>query len=776
MVTRKYINIVYITIAFAAGVLLATFLPLSWKILICCTASAVLLTVLNKYYFWQKSSIYILLLFVMLGAIRQYAALENMLQAEQALANRELSVTGCVVKEPVPRTGYTDYVVRVNAGKVLVKVKNPPPDVQVGDRLAVVGYAKAFEAPSNPGQFDYLAYCRQQGIAASVFCQSVEIIPGESDVTMAPVRIIYQVKHTLQKILKDTLQDDNYQIVNGLIFGGSQGIEDGFKRDLQKTGIIHILSVSGFHVGLLVGGILLLARSMRMGRRATLGLSVAGLLVYSLMTGLQPCVLRSALMALFPLIGYCLGQKHNWTASLTASGLLLLILNPANLFMAGTQLSFAATWGILYLNPMLQRVFQRVPGPVRAALSVTLSAQISTLPFLVHYFNYLSLISILANLIIGPIITLIIILACFSIGAGLVFLPLAGVINTLTEQMLLVVKFLTWVIARAPFNTVNLQDFSVLTAVLWFTLLVFLGGMFQKPSLRCRAIWLFKRRKKQLVVAGLIFVTVVVWSGIFWPQDFLQVTFLDVGEGDAAVVLTPDQRVMVIDTGNADNFVLVPYLRSLGIDRIDLLVISHFHADHTGGISELLGEFPVKEILFPAGGDVGLALKTLNLIRQHGVKCVAAAAGDKAVFHRGVVIDFLGPLPDTVIASEANENNGSAVLRLSYGTVSYLFPGDIQKEAVDNYCAQYGSKLNSTVIKVPHHGSKGSYVKEFYDKVAPRFAIISVGPNYFGHPDQGLIDAITARKIHVFRTDDNGAVTASTDGRQIFVSGFRGED
>ncbi|GAB4263210.1 DNA internalization-related competence protein ComEC/Rec2 [Thermincola ferriacetica] len=799
------------TACFILGILTATYLPLPRGLLISGLILSTALVLFNKFFSWRKTSVYILLAFVFLGALRQHYALDRLATADRYLVNKNIEVCGMICEEPVVRENTTDYIFKINelkggnkdtekiSAKILVRLRNTPVPAtaaksrkirRYGEILCVRGVLESPPPPSNPGQFDYRSYCRQQGISGIMYPEKVTTVGmGRKTVAGVVTGGAIKIKEKLRDIALRSLPQQDYYVVDGLLFGGAGNLDGDFKTDLQKTGVIHVLSVSGFHVGLVMAGTQVLLRCLRIRKkRVHILVALAVLFLYTLMTGWRPSVLRAAVMACLPLVGSVLGRKSSWPVSLSAACMLLLMWNPANLFTTGAQLSFAATWGILYLTSPIKNLIGFMPAALRGSLAVIFAAQISTMPLLIYYFNYLPLFSVLANLLVVPLITLIILLACTSLTVGLLFLPGAVLLNTGTSCLLQVVRWIIWIVGRLPVAVYNIQSPRLWELVIWYGILVLLGALYWERLLYLRVLWIYKRNRRSAVTLALFLMCIFVWFGVILPAKRLNVTFLDVGEADCAVVIGPRRYVLVIDTGGSlglkksfdpGRTVLAPYLRSMGVQQVDLLVLSHFHRDHIGGIAGLAGEFTIKQVLVPGEWEDSEEVRQVfALLKRKHIPIINAGRLKQIVLEPGLQLRILGPPRKNFENTVSDVNNNSLVLKLTYGQVTYLFPGDIQQEAIDYYCseaAEAEGTLKATVLKVPHHGSKGSFDSRFYDKTRPHIAVVSVGPNYFGHPDRRVIEELKQRGAMVYRTDRTGAVTCLSDGKSIRVSAFRKE-
>jgi competence protein ComEC len=289
------------------------------------------------------------------------------------------------------------------------------------------------------------------------------------------------------------------------------------------------------------------------------------------------------------------------------------------------------------------------------------------------------------------------------------------------------------------------------------------------------------RRQWLLLIAALL--AVFIWAWAFWPrQPVLSVTFLDVRQGDSAFIRTPGGKTVLIDAGEGDrengfdagSHIVVPFLRHSGVRSLDLLVMTHPHEDHVGGMPAVLESVGARTVI-----DAGESTETpqhrdaLRLIKRQGSRFVVARRGQTAAFSDGVKIAVLNPDDGTVDDEETAINDHSVVLRITYGHASFLFDADAGNEAEDQMLRDCG-QIRSTVLKVGHHGSADATSALWLNGVQPRIAVISVGKrNPFGHPSHQTLQRLTDARARIFRTDRDGAVTITTDGQSMHVETAR---
>ena len=664
---------------------------------------------------------------------------------------------------------------------------------QVGDGIQLSGMLRDFHDYGNPGRMNVAMSQRAKGICAQATVSKYSLVlePRE-DYSLA--RLAENVRSRYAGYMSAVMPTQDAAAIFAMLFGGYEGIRPELLEAFTITGIVHILSVSGSHITLMAGTANIVGRLLHMPPRATAALAAVVILFYSLLAGAIPPVIRSAIMGILTLLALTIGRERDAQHILALTALGLLLYSPLWLFDISFQFSFGATAGLLYLAPVLREgLRKKLPVFVADSMAVTIGAQLSVLPVIAWYFNVLSLSSLLANLIIASIVEWIIVAGLL---AGLVasLLPVAGkMIFLLASVALGVVYELSRWVAALPGSQIYMPAFGWLGCGGYYTALGFLLAM-REPVFRLQVILLGKRLraicprslgKKELggtVLLGILLI-VLVWQNTAGKKE-MQVHFIDVGQGDGALVITPHGRAFMIDTGGVreggydiGRMVDVPYLWHYGIRELDYIFLTHAHDDHAAGVRGILAKMPVRAVCI---GHEGAAdyLKTFGRGEAGKVEKLLVPLKERESWELdGVKIEILySPELARVQKSQlqATGNEFSNLIRVSYGKASFLFTGDLV-QAQEEQALSSGVNVESTVLKVGHHGSRTSSSEAFLRGVRPRWAVISCGyNNSFGHPHKEVLERISAcTKAEILRTDQQGAIVFKTDGSKIKVETFR---
>jgi competence protein ComEC len=631
-----------------------------------------------------------------------------------------------------------------------------------GERVRIKGELTLPPGPRNPGGFNYRDYLTTQKISALVRLDSEKRIEKIGRLRVNPfLSLALHLRKRLIKTIEQTLPSLQGSVLKGILLGRREELPPSLRQAFINTGVTHVLAVSGLHVGLITAIFYLFFSALRFPNRARYLLTFLIVILYCLMTGCRPSVLRATIMFGTGLLALFIGRKQDLYTTLAFAALIILLINPLSLFNVGFQLSFIAVLSILYLYP---RIWPRVKFLSRypaGLIAVSLAAWIGVVPLIAYHFNYFTPVAILANLVVIPLVTVIVALGftstIFSFFSGLLA-QLASHANWL---------FLTLLIKAVNFfNYFPGAGIRIITPPISFIAIYYLGIV---------GLLNFKHSplvRKVVPIGALCLIALFVWGNIFTLQNnLLKVTILDVGQGDSIFIQFPDRKNMLIDGGSGRYDTLPSYLWDKRIRKIDYLISTHPHTDHLGGLIGVLSNFKVGEVMESGQEHTSATYKEfLEIMEEKKIPYRIARASQSLEGGRDIRIDILHPREELIRYGGSQLNNNSIVIKLTYGKTSFLFTADIEKEAEDLLIRKYGTRLHSTILKVPHQGSKTSSTLKFLKKVSPECAVISVGAhNPFGHPHSEVLKRYRNLRIKVYRTDKNGAVTITTDGKNYWV-------
>jgi competence protein ComEC len=666
------------------------------------------------------------------------------------------------------------------------------PEYGYGDALRVTG---KLETPQQLDDFDYKGYLESRGIYSTMLYPDIEVL--ETGRGFAPLGWVYSLKKSLSQSIAQIMPEPAASLAQGVVLGIRYNIPQEVKDAFARTGTAHLLAISGLHLSILAG--ILLSMGIRLfGKRRYIyiWLALGVIWLYAVITGLNPPVVRGAIMASLFLSAELLGRQRTAITSLAFAAAIMVAIDPPILWDAAFQLSFLGMAGLIFIAPPLMSLGRKlVTGTigekgagasiatiVTDSFSVTLAATIAVWPVVAHYFGIVSLVGPLATFLALPALPALIVLGAVGGIVGLVFLPVAQGIGWLAwlfaSYMLLIVKIL------APISAVEAEWVSPTLITVYYAVIAIAVWLVSSRRLLPQAAnWLKEGATRSTDLVGrlplkwvvpplLILAILATTAAATMPDDKLRVSFLDVGQGEAILIQKGSQQVLV-DGGPSPQLLAL----ELGVkmpfwDRtIELVVLTHPHADHITGLVEIIQRYRVERVLYPESDyDSPICREWLGLIGENNIRCTVAQAGQEIDLGGGVTMKVLNPPATPLSGTNSDINNNSVVLNLSAGEISFLLTGDIEREAEFGLIAG-GSDLSGTVLKVGHSGSKTSTTPDFLAAVNPAVAVISVGENNYGHPSGEVIVRLEAElgKEYVYRTDERGTIEFITDGERLWV-------
>jgi len=711
------------------------------------------------------------------------------------LFDQKCTVRGTIAEEPERGAAQTRFVLKLTevetdsalyrvSGQLLVRAKEVPIPATYGDLIVLRGQMRQPQPARNPGGFDYRAFLARQHIHATFFIGKAEqIVAVEPQIGHWTYEyLILPIRQAVRRAIQQNLSGAAAGLLQGMLLGEKRRIPEDVRATFRSTGLAHALVISGLHVGLVALFFFTAFKLCRLSDALTAAATIGVLALYALVTELQPPVVRASVMASIVLLGRMLGRSGDIYNGLGLAAWLILAVWPTSLFTLSFQLSFGATLAIVGLHGPICRLFpaawrreDRWVGKwIVAPLGVTLAAQLGTGPLIAYHFQHFAPISFVANLLVVPLLGLAVSLGLLSALSGWWCPLLATVFNAANYLVLQSLIYMVDCFADLPLASLATPRPDLVFLAFAAALCLLLAHLH---------ISLFARKGALFLI--LAYLNFAVWSHVLHPRQ-LEVTFLDVGQGDGIFLRFPNGKTMVVDGGirspRFDNGarVVLPYLRYRNIDRIDVVVASHPHNDHIGGLIALLETVEVGHYIDSGQVcDTWTAGRIRELIAAKGIQYHRVAAGDSLTGLGGVGGLILHPTREFV--SEAGEslhdlNNGSVVLRLTYGQTSLLLTVDIEKET-DGALLAWGERLQAQILKVAHHGSRTSSQPRFVEAVDPQIALMQVGSfNRFGHPAPEVVQRYEARGTEVYRTDRRGAILLKSDGKSIEFDTMIGEN
>jgi competence protein ComEC len=682
--------------------------------------------------------------------------------------------------------------------RVRLTWRAPERQVFHGDRFRFRARLRPPSGSLNPGGFDYAAYLERQGIDVVATVTGPDAIrvlqSGRTDGWWAIWNQINRWRGSIRTAALQTLSQPALGLYLGIVIGDRGYLDGSIRDEFMVTGTIHLLSISGSHLGLVAivvfvtirrgllllpgGWLLRLSRRMTATRVATVA-TIVPVVGYACLAGAELATLRSLIMVLVALVALWLGQERRIFHALAAAAIVLLLLDPQAVFDISFQLSFVSVLAIAVWmvwpreswtddnNEPTRSVVHKVWRWLLDAVTMSGIVTIATLPLVAYYFNQVPWLGVITNLVALPMTGAA--LVPLGLGAGVwqlmsggTGLPMAGVMQWLFDGFV-------WAIRLTA--TIPGGEWHVAAPTL-VTMMLFYGCL-------ATAVWFRDGRFIREVAVGAVAVILVwwVWSPRLWLDgDRFRVTFLDVGQGDSAVLELPDGQVVVIDGGatyerfDMGRGVVAPYLWNRGIRTIDHLIGTHPQLDHLGGLTWLIRHVPVKR--YWGSGERREEVfyrRFLDALGEKGLGEQVPLEGQEILSDGPCRLLVLNPvLTQSMGANGATTrkvgsvlNNRSVVTRLDCGVHSFLFAADVERDALSRMGRQ-PLQRSVEVVKVPHHGAASSLDEEWLAFLRPAYAVVSAGRhNPYGHPNGTVLQAYSKQGIKVMRTDEDGGVWIS---------------
>ena len=679
-------------------------------------------------------------------------------------------------------------------------------DVQLeyGDKVILQGEFRKGNEQRNTGGFDYQLYLKSINIYGTLNVESYEKI--SSDNVNWIEKSINKIKLTITENIEKVLEKEEEQIVKGLILGDTTVLEEELKEKFQVANISHVLAVSGMHIIYIIMGIEMLLKKL-LGKRNVRYVVITGLIFYMSITGFTSSIVRAGIMGIMNVVAFLVYKKNDIWTSMAISLEIILIQNPYAITGVGLQLSYLGTIGIILFSKNIKQYLDnikwiknnirikrnkrisKIVENLKDMISVTLSAQFMIFPIMLYHFNMIGIYFVITNILVSVIIGPIMFLSIIFIFVSFIHLQISQHISIFLSFG---IKCLIQIsnLANLPFSKIYVSTPSILGIIIYYififssnqiyiiytnkylnstkrrfkNLIALMKYKLYEEKKKIRKMYqkiLRERNVKALIVKTykVIFLIIFLIGICQFPKN-LEIHFLDVGQGDSCFIITPEQKTILIDGGGSTSNTfdvgketLIPYLLDKGYTKLDYVFISHFDQDHVGGILSILQELKVGQVFISKQGEKSENYETfLELVNEKKINVQEVKAGDKVTIG-DITFHVLWPIEKQI--EENILNNNAMVMKLQYRSFSMLFTGDIEEIAEKKILHIYKNDLDilqSSVLKVAHHGSKSSSTEEFLKAVNGEVAIIGVGENnMFGHPSNVVLERLQSFRYADFQ-------------------------
>lgn len=707
-------------------------------------------------------------------------------ESPQVQEKCEVQVTGCVIRQIQKEEKTQIYLkdcqvqnekLRFEMKKLLIYLSDTTV-YPVGTALSLSGTIYPMEAPTNPGQFNSRLYYQGKGISCTVYADNA-VATGMHP---APIREkLLEIQRAVGQVYDAVFCERDRNLLRAMVLGEKEGLDAEIKEFYQKNGISHLLAISGLHISLVGMGLYRILKRLT-GSCTAAGLpAICFLCAYGWMTGASLSTVRAALMCSLAILADLLGRTYDMLTAIGVSALILMLTNPLNARQSAFLLSYGAVLAVAVLQPVWL-LYRKKKGKLTDSLGVSFSILLVTFPLLICFFHEYPLYSTLLNLIAIPLMSVLMTCALLCGLSGIISLPLAKSAGFPCHFILSLYDWLGNRCLSLPGSVLTIGEPEGWKVALYYGAAV-LALYFLYREKRRKKYW----RKKEpfcpgrgvlagslgmmLVCACLLCVRVSVG---------LNITMLDVGQGDSIFFKSPSGRTFLCDGGSTSvkgvgDYRILPFLQSEGVRTLDYMMISHMDQDHISGLKELTADSQ------SAGGvRIGHAV-----LPNLAVKDDAYLEMEALLKKAGIPILYMGTgarmedgafsitclWPDGEAVSD-DRNDLSMVLMAEYGDFQMLLTGDIGKET-ERKLADSGLLKPAEVLKTAHHGSRYSSTDAFLEAVHPAVSLISCSAaNRYGHPGEETLQRLSAIGSRIRITKDCGAIRVWTDGHLVKVRGF----
>lgn len=698
-----------------------------------------------------KNKKIIVILICLIISIGYVSILENKYSKISDMPIKEMVTIISDIQEKEYKKVCTAKIVRNNK-KILINIKMSQdiPSIKYGDSLYIEGEFKQPEEARNYKGYNYKQYLKTKKIIGTVELEKAKILKSSNGSFI----------HNIQKYIKDTingtLTDEEGNLLLAILLGDKDKLSEDIQESFKTSNLSHMLAVSGAHVSYIILGLTYVLQNSIIGKKNEKIVCIIFLLFFMAITNFTPSVTRACIMAVLTLFSGIIYRKSDVYTNISVAALITLIFNPYNLLDLGFQLSYGGTIGIIIFIKRIQekKSNSKVINYIKQMALVSIYANIIIIPIMMYHFNTVSFTFIISNIMASPILGIIVITGFLFIIASITVKPLTRLIAIFIKPILSILIKISQICSKLPFSNILVVTPYMFNVISYYAIILY-------------CIKSKKNNKCKIIICLLIVLILINFIIYIFPQK-LRIFFIDVGQGDSTLIITPDKKTVLIDGGGSDSFdvgekVLLPYLLDRRILKIDYVLISHFDTDHCGGILTIMEKVKVKNIIISEQAEHSENYERSKKLMIHKkIRLIEVKKGDKIKIGRYSEFKIL--FPTSRLLSENPLNNNSIVAQFNYNNFKMLFTGDIEKLAEQQILKAEKAEIRADILKVAHHGSKTSSIPEFIKAVKPKIALIGVGKNNtFGHPNKQTIKNLENIKCRIYRTDIQGEIIIKID-------------
>ncbi|MBP3847523.1 DNA internalization-related competence protein ComEC/Rec2 [bacterium] len=659
-------------------------------------------------------------------------------------------------------------------GKTLVTITAEHKELEklnIGEKISLNGNLRKPFHSTNPSQFDYAKYLRNFGVFTVLYSTDAnfKIVEEEMNVKWKFLSNLNNLRNSILQAHSKYLKSPNLEILGGIVFGDDAvAPPDYIKNSFINSGLLHILAASGMNVGFIFSFWFFIMMFLKVPYKPSVISGMVLVVMYTLMTGLGPSVVRAALMLIFVLAGKLIDRDAHTISLLSFVAVLMLLYNPAYINDVGFQLSFLVTFGLLTTANVVMHKTDKIPNKLMSVVLIPIVAQIWVAPVQMFYFNTFSLYSIFAN-ITSAILLFVISFTGFISSILAIIKPIANFVCMITDFINdYLINMLVWIsdfFGSLPHSLIQTTHPNFIQIITYYIMIL------------CVTFMIKFSKYKQAVITLICISLLIFTTAISIPNKNLEITAFDVQNADSFLIKTPQNKYFMIDTGKAPyksansqaKIIMLKYMKDLGIKNIEGLIVTHFDNDHSGGTSDIILNTNVKNLYLNSTQTNTQTAKDIFVNAKKINQKYTIAQNNTLIYSE----------PDLKIYTfRANikgkdESNGNSIITLlSYKDFDMLFMGDagiVSFEQIKNFIPH-----NTEVLKVGHHGGSNVVNQSMTEHLNNKVSLISTGINSFGHPNKGTLDVL--RNTYIARTDLLNSIKISTDGNVYKIFSYDNHD
>ncbi len=639
--------------------------------------------------------------------------------------------------------------------------------LNVGDKISIDGKIRRPFSSTNPSQFDYSAYLKNFNVFTVVYSdiENVEVFHDKLGFKWRFMQSLNDTRLRILKVHSKYLKSPNLEILGGIVFGDDAvATPDYIKNSFINSGLLHILAASGMNVAFIYTFWFFILRFLGVPFKPRVFSGMLVVILYTLMTGLGPSVIRAALMLLFVLAGKLIDRDTHSVSLLSLVAVIMLIYNPAYINDVSFQLSFLVTFGLLTTANILAQKLEKIPNWIKIPVLIPVVAQLWVAPIQMFYFNTFSLYSVLAN--IATVSLLSVISFCGFVSSVIsIFPPVADVTCRIFDFFLnYLLNFLVYIsdfFSNLKYCLLQTTHPDIIQLILYYIMLI-VSSCFLK----------FSKYKEMALTIGLISIVLLI-SNVKPVSNNLEIIAFDVQNADSFLIKTPQNKYFMIDTGKAPfesgnsqaKIIMLKYMKDRGIKNLEGVIVTHFDNDHSGGTVDVITGSKVKTLYVNSKkADTQTSYniwKTVHKKHQH----TELVKNNYAIYEEP---DFRIKTYIASVGGKDSDNASSVITLVSYKDFDMLFMGDAGVETFNRLKSNVPKNIE--VLKVGHHGGPHVVDENMINYLGNKVSLISTGINYYGHPNKGTLDIL--RNTEILRTDILNSIKISTDGNKYKIYSY----